>query len=150
MAQSHTERGFTLIELLVVIAIIGTLASVILASLNQAREKGYDANRKAQLRQMQTVLAMYNLNNRRYPYDSNTRSGGTDTSYWLSAIAPDIVPSLISRIPLDPVHGNSNPGFRYASDGTSYTMLMQLYENGGAWCEIRSPEADYGWSFPPC
>ncbi len=43
------NKGFTLIELLVVIAIIGVLASVVLASLNTARNKGNVAAVKSNL-----------------------------------------------------------------------------------------------------
>src|ERR1700732_5233360 len=53
-------RGFTLIELLVVIAIIGLLASIILASLNTARQKGRDARRLADLKEMANAMELAN------------------------------------------------------------------------------------------
>ncbi|MDB4992278.1 MAG: hypothetical protein JWL75_523 [Parcubacteria group bacterium] len=51
-------KGFTLIELLVVIAIIGVLSSVVLASLNSARNKGKDAAIKEGVQQMRSLMAL--------------------------------------------------------------------------------------------
>ncbi len=52
------RAGFTLIELLVVIAIIGILSSVVLASLNSARQKGRDARRLSDLNQIGNAIAI--------------------------------------------------------------------------------------------
>ncbi len=61
-------RGFTLIELLVVIAIIGLLSTVIAAPITQARKKGRDGKKVADIRQITSALQQYaddNLGN--YP-----------------------------------------------------------------------------------
>lgn len=66
MKQTHT-RGFTLIELLVVIAIIGILASVVLASLNTARDKGTNAATRSSLNNMRAQAEIvYDDANRSY------------------------------------------------------------------------------------
>ncbi len=49
MIKINNEKGFTLIELLVVVGIIGILASVVLASLSSARNKGADGAVKQNL-----------------------------------------------------------------------------------------------------
>ncbi len=51
----HT-KGFTLIELLVVIAIIGILSSVVLSSVNAAREKGEIAATKSELQEIKKAI----------------------------------------------------------------------------------------------
>ena len=53
------KKGFTLIELLVVIAIIGILASVVLASLNSARDSGQDAANKSNINNMRAQAELF-------------------------------------------------------------------------------------------
>ncbi|KND51382.1 MAG: hypothetical protein ABA06_03675 [Parcubacteria bacterium C7867-001] len=69
-ARGHVRKGhltgFTLIELLVVIAIIGVLSSVVLASLNTARNKGTDASIKSNLSESRAQAELY--------YDANGNS----------------------------------------------------------------------------
>lgn len=100
----RTSRGFTLIELLVVIAIIGILSSVVLASLNDARQKSRDAKRIADIKQMQLALELYFDSHGTYPSSTS-----------------QLAPEYISVIPTDPVGGGS---YDYAG----------LSPSGGATC----------------
>jgi len=68
----NSASGFTLIELLVVIAIIGILSSVVLASLNSARDKARVVRAASDLKQLNLALFMYLDNNGVYPCFDHT------------------------------------------------------------------------------
>lgn len=61
------KKGFTLIELLVVIAIMGMLSSVILGSLNVTRERAKAITAVQMIRNMQKIVATYDLDVGNYP-----------------------------------------------------------------------------------
>ena len=60
------KKGFTLIELLVVIAIIGLLSSIVLASLNSARDKAKEAKILSSLKSINNQAEIYRIDNNTY------------------------------------------------------------------------------------
>lgn len=119
MKLGRHSNGFTLIELLVVVSIIGLLSSVVLTSLNSTRGKARDANRKAQLRQLQSALELYFSVNGAYPdiggpavcYASEPGdvrpNGNNNDGNWI----PGLTPTYMSSLPRDPQGGfpDNNP-----------------------------------------
>lgn len=100
-------RGFTLIELLVVIAIIGILSSVVLASLNSARQKGRDARRISDIKQIQLALELY--------YDAY---GMYPTAISTSTL---VTPGYIAALPADPTNAAPYSYTPYAVSGSAAT-----------------------------
>ncbi len=124
-------RGFTLIELLVVIAIIGILSSVVLASLNSARQKGRDARRISDIKQLQLALELFYDANQSYP---TTTAGLVSTN--LTGVS---AAGFIATLPSDP--GGVSNNYRYepltnagaacsASTCASYVLRAELETSG--------------------
>lgn len=122
-------RGFSLIELLIVITIIALLATIVLATLNSARERARDTSRVNDINQVVTALELYRADNGgTYP---PSPASGSDR-YFLATLADDLVPTYLPKIPVDPQAGSTNNGYRYCRPNGqegAYQIVVKLEKN---------------------
>jgi len=107
------QAGFTLIELLLVIAIIGLIATLAVVGLNRARAKNRDAKRLADIKTLQTALALYLDRNGRYPDGDGNGCGGWDTPQGNSFIPALITDGEMSTPVQDPLTNTNCANYRY-------------------------------------
>lgn len=133
------RKGFTLIELLVVIAIIALLVSILLPSLNRARELAKRAMCKANLSGIGKSMAIYiNENNDRFPYDTETVSGfpTTTDNLWVfvkaSAVGGKmfVCPSSNADEPLEEDQEHVDDDVPTEEYSYSYQAIMNSGVNG--------------------
>lgn len=137
------RKGFTLIELLVVIAIIGILSAVGLIALNGAREKARDSQRKSDLGQIRTGLALYYDTHNNYPGTANTWYSFNGTSAAGNMLYDALISTVgggayISRLPSTPNQGKAgSEWYSYctlnASNFGLYATLERPAAAGGLW-----------------
>ncbi|MDP2593593.1 MAG: type II secretion system protein [bacterium] len=108
------KKGFTLIELLVVIAIIGILSSVVLASLNSARNKGADAAVKSNLANIRPQAEIV--------YD------GVSPNSYATVCADSTVTNMVAAA------GNAGGATAVCYDSATEWAASSPLKTGGHWC----------------
>lgn len=121
--MKHTRsKGFTLIELLVVLAIISLLSSVILATVQDARNKAKATAFRSEIEQFIKAIELYKLSTGNYP------SGGypeTVPFYYVNrpsgidgglVLVPKLTPQYIVSMPKYPL----TDGFTAGTWGWAY------------------------------
>lgn len=134
-AMLRKNSAFTLIELLVAISIIAIISTLLLANFNAARERGRDAQRKADLRNISTALRIYYNDYGSYPAHGtganagkivacgqSTPPGPFTCEYGSSWTADN--KTLMSTLPKDPL---SSQSYQYTQiDLDTYTLTACL------------------------
>jgi prepilin-type N-terminal cleavage/methylation domain-containing protein len=124
------QKGFTLIELLVVIAIIGILSSVVLASLNTARNRGADAAIKADLSGARAAAELY--------YDTNSNYGAGAIVATCSVTPPaGVMTDVTMQRQIDDAYSKAgNVDGKCGSSNSTYVVAMPLKTDttNNFWC----------------
>jgi len=122
--------GFTLVELLLVIAILGILASAVLVSLNGIRAQARDARRASDVKTLHDALALYQIDNARYPIAiDEIKIDGTNDALSLALKFYKVMGS----VPTDPINTDQGGVLYYyyykSADGISYVLRYCLETN---------------------
>ena len=110
------QKGFTLVELLIVIAIIGVLAALLMSNFIGVRQRARDAQRKSDLKQIQSALELYRSDLAAYPLTNNF-------SACLSSLPPPPATTIyMQKVPCDPSSSYNGGDYSYTSDGSTYSV----------------------------
>lgn len=133
--RRRLRPAFTLIEILVVISVMAVLAGGLLYSTNNARDKGKDARRKADLQAVAGALTSYFVDNHHYPPSDLVTNPSLDyVSYpYNTSWIPDLE-GYIEKLPKDPLQAVLlaplasifESGKKIAGSGLSWLSTKQI------------------------
>lgn len=118
---NSSQAGFTLIEIMVVVVIIGLMATLIAPNIFGQKEKADEIKVRADLKQIESSLALYRLDNYDYP----------TTSQGLQALVTDpgtrgTWRGYLDKLPKDP-WGND---YEYINPGQKNPRSIDVWSLG--------------------
>jgi prepilin-type N-terminal cleavage/methylation domain-containing protein len=140
-ASLNGRRAFTLIELLIVIAIIGILASIVIVTMSQARQKARGTKNAAQLEMVTKALNVYYTQFGSYPASVPDGQGPWQgfCSFWGADLGANWIPELQSAgvinntvLPVDTRQEgsascvNDQEQYIYISDTTDFKLISVM------------------------
>lgn len=126
---NRSQRGFTLIELLLVIAIIGVIATVALVGQGSAQAKRRDVKRVANIKELQSAMALYLAKVQTYVTYTGCISGSDPVTTGL--ISNGFIGSgaklMDPKFPTD-----VTKCYYYDSNGSKYTLRYTLEQDSAS------------------
>lgn len=129
-------RGFSLIELLVVVAIIGVLSSVVLVSINTARNRGADAAVKENLHTIRNEADLYRDSTGGYGTAAAVQGSPITSAPAYNASGANFL--IRDREANNALRSAMNAGgsayYAIGTGGASYAVAVELKSQTGHWC----------------
>lgn len=148
----QTRWGFTLIELLVVVTVVSLLTIVVTYSIQEQGASTRDAQRQADLRNLQNAIELYKQRYGRYPEacdgrveswagepGTNFACPGDDAEYIVG-----LVPEFIRSLPTDPQRNGPNSGYVYATNAAGSVYIVKARRT------VESEEVTFDHAFKSC
>ena len=134
---TKNNKGFSLTELMVAVSIIGSITGLASAKLNDVIPMARDAQRKANIHQVQTALNLYYNDQEQYPVsvsDEPTEEGWQLIKNILESADSAYVPQM----PHDPLDTGQYV-FKYWSDGQKFKITYETEDPSD-----QSPQVAWG------
>jgi prepilin-type N-terminal cleavage/methylation domain-containing protein len=137
------DQGFTIVELLIVIVVIGILAALVIVQFTNVQARARDAERKSDIRALQSKVAEYYALNGNYPITLNAvpslpadackAPGGTGTcgtpDYGYHAYRAGTTPAVATATDCDNGANSCTQYIIYADTSVNAKSAMETVAN---------------------
>lgn len=146
-ARAKFQKGFTLIELLVVIGILAVLLAITLIAINPAKqfEQANNTQRSSDVNAILNAVWQYAVDNNgdlsTLAIPATATNIGSDTAGGDVDLCPDVAPTYIAQMPVDPQTGTW-------TDCTNYDTQYSILQSAAGRITVSAPDTQPSGSTP--